>query len=94
MLWVRLWVGKSSTDLSLNSQIWIQFTVAPPQHRLYFLPEPQGHGSFRQLWERCCIAENHFAQARPSAPRPAWISFTLQALIWIAAIWWLAEQET
>src|SRR5450631_2068558 len=24
-----------------------QFTVAPPQHRLYFLPEPQGHGSFR-----------------------------------------------
>ena len=24
-----------------------QFTVAPPQHRLYFLPEPQGHESFR-----------------------------------------------
>jgi hypothetical protein len=24
----------------------IQFTVAPPQHRLYFLPDPQGHGSF------------------------------------------------
>jgi hypothetical protein len=21
-----------------------QFTFAPPQHRLYFLPEPQGHG--------------------------------------------------
>jgi hypothetical protein len=45
-------------------------------------------------WERGCIAENHFAQARPSAPRPASISFTLQSLIWIAAIWWLAEQET
>jgi hypothetical protein len=24
-----------------------QFTVAPPQHLLYFLPEPQGQGSFR-----------------------------------------------
>ena len=27
-----------------------QFTVAPPQHRLYFLPEPQGHGSFRPIF--------------------------------------------
>jgi hypothetical protein len=26
-----------------------QFTVAPPQHRLYFFPEPHAHGSFRQL---------------------------------------------
>ena len=25
----------------------VQFTVAPPQHFLYFFPEPQGHGSFR-----------------------------------------------
>ena len=24
-----------------------QFTVAPPQHLLYFFPEPHGHGSFR-----------------------------------------------
>jgi hypothetical protein len=24
-----------------------QFTVAPPQHFLYFFPEPHGHGSFR-----------------------------------------------
>jgi hypothetical protein len=24
-----------------------QFTVAPPQHFLYFFPEPQEHGSFR-----------------------------------------------
>jgi hypothetical protein len=24
----------------------IQSTVATPQHRLYFLPEPHGHGSF------------------------------------------------
>ncbi len=24
-----------------------QFTVVPPQHFLYFLPEPQGHVSFR-----------------------------------------------
>jgi hypothetical protein len=23
-----------------------QFTVAPPQHFLYFLPDPHGHGSF------------------------------------------------
>jgi hypothetical protein len=25
----------------------IQSTVTPPQHRLYFLPEPHGQGSFR-----------------------------------------------
>jgi hypothetical protein len=25
----------------------VQSTIAPPPHRLYFLPEPQGHGSFR-----------------------------------------------
>ena len=24
-----------------------QFTLAPPQHFLYFFPEPHGHGSFR-----------------------------------------------
>jgi len=24
-----------------------QSTVAPPQHFLYFFPDPQGHGSFR-----------------------------------------------
>src|ERR1022692_3880080 len=29
----------------------VQFTVAPPQHRLYFFPEPQGHGSFRPVLE-------------------------------------------
>ena len=26
-------------------KLWL--TAAPPQHRLYFFPEPQGHGSFR-----------------------------------------------
>ena len=25
----------------------VQCVAAPPQHRLYFLPEPHGHGSFR-----------------------------------------------
>jgi len=25
----------------------VQSTAAPPQHRLCFFPEPQGHGSFR-----------------------------------------------
>lgn len=29
------------------SRAEVQFTVAPPQHFLYFFPEPQGHGSFR-----------------------------------------------
>jgi len=28
-----------------------QFTAAPPQHRLYFFPEPHGHGSFRPTLE-------------------------------------------
>lgn len=26
-----------------------QLTVAPPQHRLFFMPEPPGHGLFRQF---------------------------------------------
>jgi hypothetical protein len=33
----------------------IQFTLAPPQHFLYFLPEPQGHGSFRPTLEALCF---------------------------------------
>jgi hypothetical protein len=40
-----------------------QFTVAPPQHFLYFFPELQGHGAFRrgslrwapQLTGRCAL---------------------------------------
>jgi hypothetical protein len=28
----------------------VQFTVAPPQHFLYFFPEPHGHGSFRPIF--------------------------------------------
>ena len=29
----------------------VQFTAAPPQHFLYFFPEPHGHGSFRPILE-------------------------------------------
>ncbi len=36
----------SSAILVVLSPVF-QFTVAPPQHFLYFFPEPQGHGSFR-----------------------------------------------
>ena len=32
---------------STESRAAAQFTVAPPQHFLYFFPEPHGHGSFR-----------------------------------------------
>jgi hypothetical protein len=70
-----------------------QFTVAPPQHFLYFFPEPHGHGSFRPTLGASRQVENHLAQAKPSAPRPASTSLTLQSLIWIAAIWWLSEHE-
>ena len=31
-----------------------QFMVAPPQHFLYFFPEPHGHGSFRPTLEAVC----------------------------------------
>jgi hypothetical protein len=34
------------SDRFADAVAGVQFTVAPPQHRLYFLPEPQGHGSF------------------------------------------------
>ena len=33
-----------------------RFMATPPQHRLYFSPEPQGQGSFRRRWERCAEA--------------------------------------
>jgi hypothetical protein len=29
-----------------------QFAVAAPQHRLYFVPELQGHGLFARHWKR------------------------------------------
>ncbi|MGB9105198.1 MAG: hypothetical protein WCC59_10590, partial [Terriglobales bacterium] len=32
-----------------NPAAGIQLTAAPPQHRLYFFPEPQGQGSFRPI---------------------------------------------
>ena len=31
-----------------------QFTVSPPQHFLYFFPEPHGHGSFRPTLLMAC----------------------------------------
>ena len=88
--WNHFGVGRFWSKKSENSQ----FTVAPPQHRLYFFPEPQGHGSFRPILGASRQVENHLAQAKPSAPRPASTSLTLQSLIWIAAIWWLSEHET
>jgi hypothetical protein len=36
--------GKFRTAFSISRT---QFTAAPPQHFLYFLPEPHGHWSFR-----------------------------------------------
>jgi len=50
-----------------------QSTVAPPQHRLYFLPEPQGHGSFRPTLEvllRGCALSGQRGQQRPVLFRP------------------------
>jgi hypothetical protein len=35
-------------NLEPNGAFSAKFPVAPPQRFLYFLPEPQGHGSFRQ----------------------------------------------
>ena len=38
---------KSGGSLMIRKKRAIQFTVIPPQHLLYFFPDPQGHGSFR-----------------------------------------------
>jgi hypothetical protein len=40
----------------------LQFTVAPPQHRLYFLPELQGHESFRPTLEALCFGSRRKGQ--------------------------------
>ena len=41
-------MGRADTlrGIDNDSRADTQSTVAPPQHRLYFLPEPQGHGLF------------------------------------------------
>jgi hypothetical protein len=62
---VRMARGASENCLSQIGRISIldcgrhnaQFTVAPPQHFLYFFPEPHGHGSFRPTLGAC--AEVH-----------------------------------
>src|ERR1039458_8711678 len=41
-----LTVGRGGTTQS-QQDLGTQFTVALPQHFLYFFPDPQGHGSFR-----------------------------------------------
>ena len=45
-----LTVGRRGTTQS-QQDLGTQFTVALPQHFLYFFPDPQGHGSFRPTLE-------------------------------------------
>jgi hypothetical protein len=45
-----LTVGRGGTTQS-QQDLGTQFTVALPQHFLYFFPDPQGHGSFRLTLE-------------------------------------------
>jgi hypothetical protein len=44
-----------------------QPTLAPPQHRLYCLPEPQAHGSFRPILE--VVRQNRNSTGRISLPK-------------------------
>jgi hypothetical protein len=48
----------------------VQSTDAP-QHRLYFLPQPQphGHGPMRPIFGTCAVARPHFASLG-RCPRP------------------------
>ena len=39
------------SQAAAESRAPAQFTVAPPQHFLYFFPEPHGHDSFRPTLE-------------------------------------------
>ena len=74
-------LGYSAPE-SLEEPRMIQVTVAPPQHRLYFFPEPQGHGSFRPVLETLrrgfganlvpayaslCLRKYRYAANRPAA---------------------------
>ena len=45
-----------------------QFTLAPPQHFLYFFPEPHGHGSFRPTLG---VLRQFTASPDPAISRPA-----------------------
>jgi len=40
------------------SAVEVQFTVAPPQHFLYFFREPDGYWSFRPTFPDCKSARN------------------------------------
>src|ERR1039458_8851972 len=39
-------MAAATSSASIIALQGAQFTAAPPQHRLYFFPEPQGQGSF------------------------------------------------
>jgi hypothetical protein len=68
-----------------------QFTVAPPQHFLYFFPEPQGHGAFRptlgalrlgscvKAVERGRFALTGLLAATPHFGRTIWLGASLLA---------------
>src|SRR5438552_4072492 len=58
------------------------------QHHRILLRDPSPHGR----WS--AGGASYFAQANPSAPCPALISFTLQAPTWMAATWWLRSHDT
>lgn len=45
---IRLGKRAELLDIGFISPVAsFQFTIAPPQHLLYFFPDPHGHGSFR-----------------------------------------------
>src|SRR5258707_1340790 len=44
-------ISSDSTPYQRHQPREIQLMVGPPQHRLNFFPEAQGHGSFRPVFE-------------------------------------------
>jgi hypothetical protein len=51
--------------------------VAPPQHFLYFFPEPHGHGSFRPTLEAVCQGVG--ALLLRTMASPSWSLMKLEA---------------
>jgi hypothetical protein len=58
-----------------------QFTVAPPQHFLYFFPEPQGHIPFRPTLGAKKLPQAGAPMQKKSRPRETGRQIILRAMV-------------
>jgi hypothetical protein len=71
-----------------NPRAAVQFTVAPPQHRLHFLPEPQGPGSFRSTTGAKVAADATNVHTSPMTLKGAALLALIGTILTTALLLW------